>query len=161
MSSWFYCSSICEGKGNDSYWFDKLFDDDDHHKVIYLWEWGEWLMLINFVFIVQQIWTKNKTEDWSCMSHKLSADLVYIQSHFAVMQDEGLRLFRKKQNTTTKRIPLLSYPFIAVTWASCATKHNKTNMIFSISKKNYYIMKHSITSVITPSLHFHSTRRAW
>lgn len=24
--------------------------------VIYLWERGEWLMLINFIFIIQQIW---------------------------------------------------------------------------------------------------------
>lgn len=95
--------------------------------VIYLWEWREWLMLVNFFFIVQQIWTTETETDFTVKATLLWRKIRTCRS-------------LNKQNTTNRLIPLWSLPFIAVTWASCATKQQNKDqkMIFSVRETNHY-----------------------
>ncbi len=73
----FYCDfdmTKSKGKRNSLNWLDKIINNHDHHKVIYLWEWWEWLMLIDFIFVVKQIWTTSKqiTVNARCTNYPLT-----------------------------------------------------------------------------------------
>lgn len=74
-----------------SCWLDKLFNSHEYHKVTDLWERGEWLMLIDFIFVVQQIWITKQNR--VLLNHHTNYPLTYLYFQFTSLCDTHKAVF--------------------------------------------------------------------